>query len=251
MNANESLFARAYRQVIDDARLNEKLLTLLAGGEGFVMKRSNYGTATLRAFHHLDDDDSINPIGRPPATPLASCLEAPFDNGGLHTEDTLLSLTVAGFNENGGSTFSAVNAAEAGAGAARAAVGSFITVSPGYSKLKVSAQMRCDFEVSAQSIAGVTYASVDTMLELFDIGGDTEISAVENVSSVLAPVGWSALNEGVDTVFINATFLIPTSGGEFLVRAGGKAGGWGGGVLAYARANIRTFRTEICVEAEI
>ena len=247
MEANESIIERAYRSAIDETRMNEKLLSLLPVTEGFVMKRGKFGSVVMRAFHHEDDDGTLNPTGRAADPPLPAVFTAPYDDGADHKEMSLMAAARAFANEETGNLDCHASAFEAGGAAARSLVVSFVELPSGHTVLKVNARIVCDYIVSSLSLAAASFGSTDAIVEVIDTD-NTVRTAVTPVDWVLAPVGWSQRHEGDDPYFVDTTFAIPTTGGQFMIRAGVRCNAWAGGLISDGSGTNRGHVDEINVD---
>ena len=249
LRANEAMHAAAYRRAVDDNRHTLKFLSLAGKADGLVYKKNKHGSGALKPFDSKNDDNTMDPAGNPPITPPSFTFGKPFDDGGQHTAKSLITFVVdANFSAVKGTANINCDGGWAGGSSARAVVGSYLTLPAGYSTLNVTAKVEVTYLARAIGMVGVSYAGSDAIVEL--LGTDNSVlTEAQLITWALAPVGWTQENEGEDTYFVNATFEIPSSGGEYMIRAGLRGNAWAAGNgYAYSSGNSEVL--EIGVEAE-
>jgi len=194
------------------------------------------------------DCSACQPVEEP-AEQLSFCAEPPYDTRATSDNSHLVvihnsqsaSAATGDFGLNGATIF-------AGLGMNRAVVGDYVTVPAGYTRLKVRAKVRMDYNLMAVGIGGVGYSQADLRLELTGTNNSTQ-SHNHVAALAVAPVLWhNRVTSDGETYFIEKTFTISSGGGEYLVRAGGTTtfgGLLNGGSTARETGNVE----EICIEA--
>jgi hypothetical protein len=133
-----------------------------------------------------------------------------------------------------------------GAGTNRALVGNFVTLPSGFSKVRVTVKLKVTHSLTAGALVGGAHAATDVLIEVTGGNNSQTQSGVTNVSTVVAPLIALGTDKGSADHLVSKTFTIPTTGGEFFIRAGVRSD-FEAGAIASASVNVSAQVQEIDV----
>jgi hypothetical protein len=136
-----------------------------------------------------------------------------------------------------------------GAGTNRALVGNFVTLPSGFSKLRVTVKLHESHTLSAGAVLGGAHAAADILIEVTGGSNSQTQSSATNISTVIAPVIFTNTDKGTADHLVSKTFTIPSTGGEFFIRAGMRSD-FEAGSIASAFVNVSAQVQEIDVAVQ-
>lgn len=237
--ANRPAIAAAWRAAaLDENELRNGIIGVLGKHGRFRYRFGSNGTVSAQ---HAE--------GQPPSPAEPDLFEfAPaYSEEDTYTLQIGITTTpVATVDLDEGSTSVRVSPGIAGQAVARAAVAEYLTVSEGHTRLRVTARTTVDAGYGGVACGGAGGSQGHQTIELYGLDGEVQREEFL-LGSVVAPVVYFII-ENVDGPFIrSATFDVSNTGGEYLVKVGGEANAWAGG-LAGGSARTETINEIVTVE---
>lgn len=146
-----------------------------------------------------------------------------------------------------GYTYSSLFSWLAGGGRAQSLVGDYLTIAPGFSRMRITARFQSRCSLAACSLGGASAGSGEHVISMHNLHSGSSDSQTYDVGSVIAPLLYFSKKEIDATYNRTATFDIPDSGGEFLIKAGSDVAGWAG-VNAWTHNDMRSTVEQVSIE---
>jgi hypothetical protein len=183
-------------------------------------------------------------------TPFGSfVLKNPYDDTATEeTKDLVVNINSAVANKGTGAVSVNGDVEAAGGGSNSALVEDFLTVPAGFSQLQLTMKIRETHELFAAAFLSFARCSADIQMDLTGGPNNQTQKQTTNISLVVAPVFFFIDDKGSADHVVTATFTVPRSGGEFLVRAGVRSEFAAGGA-ARAYTDVSATVSEIDVKA--
>ena len=224
---------------LDDKHLDKHVADVIQKRYGKRTEVKSRGQGSY-AIHALDQEEA-------PASTEAFSLRPAYKEAYTQPSANLLGLNFHNASRSGDFQLKSFAFIPVSAATADARLGSFITVQPGYTKLKVTAKFQAKYGLrcSGLGLIGYAYAKVGIVLT----GGEKSQSHTLALGEFPYLLAGTYSIKADKEVEVTKTFPIPGSGGDYFIQGSGATEALDFGALGLAAVDLNATLNEIHVEA--